>query len=84
MQLSTSSDTPGFEPHCLIYTVVQLCINNNDQFDLYTIGPTHMYCKLNKYKYMWEIYNNKHITDYLHILYIYSEVYIQKIRVPFK
>ena len=42
-----------------------------------------MYCKLNKYKYMWEIYNNKHITDSLHILYIYSEVYILKIRVPF-
>ena len=32
---------------------------------------------------MWEIYNNKHITDFLHILYIYSEVYILKIRVPF-
>ena len=33
-----------------------------------------MYCKLNKYKYMWEIYNNEHITYSLHILYIYSEV----------
>ena len=33
-----------------------------------------MYCKLNKYKYMLEIYNVKHITDSLHILYIYSEV----------
>ena len=32
---------------------------------------------------MWEIYNNKHITYFLHILYIYSEVYIIKIRVPF-
>ena len=42
-----------------------------------------MYCKLNKYKYMWEIYNNKHITYSLHILYISSEVYILKIRVPF-
>ena len=42
-----------------------------------------MYYKLNKYKYMWEIYNNKHITDSQHILYIYSEVYILKICVPF-
>ena len=32
---------------------------------------------------MWEIYNNKQITDPLHILYIFSEVYILKIRVPF-
>ena len=31
---------------------------------------------------MWEIYNNEHITYSLHILYIYSEVYIPKIRVP--
>ena len=27
---------------------------------------------------MWEIYKNKHITDSLHILYIYSEVYYAK------
>ena len=41
-----------------------------------------MYCKLNEYKYMWKIYNNKHITYSLPILYIYTEVYILKIRVP--
>ena len=34
-----------------------------------------MYRKLDKYKYMSENYNNKHITDSLHILFIYSEVY---------
>ena len=32
---------------------------------------------------MWEIYKNKHITDSPHILDIYSEVYILKIRVAF-
>ena len=32
---------------------------------------------------MWKIYNTKHIKDSLHILYIYSEVYILNIRVPF-
>ena len=42
-----------------------------------------MYCKLNKYKYIWEIDNNKHITDSQHILYIYYEVYVLKIRVHF-
>ena len=42
-----------------------------------------MYCKLNKYKYVWKILNNKHITDSLHIMYIYSEVIIIKTRVPF-
>ena len=78
-----SSDTSGFVPHRLIYTVAQLCINKNDHFDLCTTGPTHMYYKLNKYKYMWEIYNDKHITDSQHILYIYSEVYVLKIRVHF-
>ena len=61
-KILTFSDTSGFEPRCFKLTVVQLCINENEQFDLCTTGPTHMYCKLNKYKYMWQIYNIIHIT----------------------
>ena len=44
-KILTSSDTSGFEPRCLKKTVVQLCINKNDHFDLCTTGPTHMYFK---------------------------------------
>ena len=39
---------------------------------------------LNKYKYVWEIYNNEHITDSLHILYIYSEDNILNIHTKHK
>ena len=37
----------------------------------------------NKYKYMEKIYYDKHITDSLRRLWIYSEVSIIKIRVTF-
>ena len=44
----TSSSISGFEPRCLKYIVVQLCINQNDHLDLCTTGPTHISCKFNK------------------------------------
>ena len=44
------SGTSGFEPRCLDYTLVQLCINKNGHCDLYTTGPTHIYCKLDNNK----------------------------------
>ena len=50
--IPTYSDTFGFGPRCLKKTVIQLCINQNDHFDLCTTEPTHISCKFKKYKYM--------------------------------